>query len=811
MQPTTTKKLLSFSIFFLLFTVRSISQQSPVDALSKYYNSYPEEKIYLWFNKTAFVAGETIWFKGYVFSGYDVSYISSSLFVELYDAQKKLIGTKLLPIISGVSEGSIDTDNKLNEGVYFIRAYTTWMLNFNDHFQYIKQLLIYNPASTKKLTVDNGAWKAAAIPEGGSLINGIETKVAVRRYSTAALNTKWSGYLYEESNPQLKIKEFHALDENVGVFSFTPVAGKKYYVNVKDNLENEKTCPLPLVKNSGVSLSVEIAGDSITYRLNFKDIPDNGNGYQVIAEIQHQPIHHALLKRTAAELTMSIPVKDLNNGILHLTVFDPALQVAAERLVFLNQSKLEYDSSVIAQQTISFQPRAQNKLLLEVDSVNWISYSIAVEDATSSLPQQQENILSALWLSSDLINPIQNAAAYFDRPGKIKSDALDALLISEKWMRFNWNDIINNKYPSMRHLPLRYLSYTGKVTKGNKLKPKEEVNLILFFPDSSTQFLHGVTDSAGNIAMDNVLFNNEAKIFYQLNTKKYSAKLIDINFERNNQFIPYQLPLPETPFKLEAITGIDKRPAWVQRANHTISMEKAIEEKYKTLLEVVVLSRMKTATEKLNEQLSSGLFNSNNEIIFDFVNDQQNAIGYYNILQWLQGRVAGLTINFEDGQYVPYIRGSAATLYLDEMRTDPSLISSVNVSDIAMIKIIKGPFGLMTGGAGGTIAIYTARGNMRPAQKEPSLPNNKIKGYDIVKKFFSPYYDIKSVPQPDTDTRDLLLWQTILAPTIEIDKTRVVFFNNDSSKRYKVIIQGITGTGLPVYVERLIEPDQKAF
>ena len=104
----------------------------------------------MWFNKTAYVAGETILFKGYVFSEYELSYISSSLFVELYDAQKKLIGTKLLPIISGVAEGSIDTDNKLNEGVYFIRAYTTWMLNFNNHFQFIKQQLIYNPASTKK-------------------------------------------------------------------------------------------------------------------------------------------------------------------------------------------------------------------------------------------------------------------------------------------------------------------------------------------------------------------------------------------------------------------------------------------------------------------------------------------------------------------------------------------------------------------------------------------------------------------------------------------------------------------------------------
>jgi hypothetical protein len=81
----------------------------------------------------------------------------------------------------------------------------------------------------------------------------------------------------------------------------------------------------------------------------------------------------------------------------------------------------------------------------------------------------------------------------------------------------------------------------------------------------------------------------------------------------------------------------------------------------------------------------------------------------------------------------------------------------------------------------------------------------------VAKKFFSPYYDVKSVPQPDADTRDLLLWQTILAPTLGIDRTRAIFFNNDTSTQYKVIIQGITETGLPVYVEKIIRADQKAF
>src|SRR5678815_3632618 len=98
------------------------------------------------------------------------------------------------------------------------------------------------------------------------------------------------------------------------------------------------------------------------------------------------------------------------------------------------------------------------------------------------------------------------------------------------------------------------------------------------------------------------------------------------------------------------------------------------------------------------------------------------------------------------------------------MPIDPNFVNSISVSDIAMIKVIKGPFGLLLGSGGGTIAIYTLRGNMRAAQKEPSLPNNNIRGYDTVRKFFTPDYKNKSAPQPDTDTRDQLLWQPLVIP-----------------------------------------------
>ena len=82
-----------------------------------------------------------------------------------------------------------------------------------------------------------------------------------------------------------------------------------------------------------------------------------------------------------------------------------------------------------------------------------------------------------------------------------------------------------------------------------------------------------------------------------------------------------------------------------------------------------------------------------------------------NILDWLNGRVAGLQIYISrSGIRVPVIRGSAASIFVDEMRMDPSYLNVLSVNDIAMIKVIKGPFaGAIGNGGGGTIAIYTTR------------------------------------------------------------------------------------------------------
>src|SRR5439155_15291749 len=107
-------------------------------------------------------------------------------------------------------------------------------------------------------------------------------------------------------------------------------------------------------------------------------------------------------------------------------------------------------------------------------------------------------------------------------------------------------------------------------------------------------------------------------------------------------------------------------------------------------------------------------------------------------LQWLEGKVAGLRIDYRNGAYVPLIRGTPVNIYIDEMQIEPMFVNGYSISDIAMVKVIKGffvgafgggsgsGFGLGSGGggSGGAVCIYTKKPGMRTMNAQASLNSN---------------------------------------------------------------------------------------
>jgi hypothetical protein len=117
----------------------------------------------------------------------------------------------------------------------------------------------------------------------------------------------------------------------------------------------------------------------------------------------------------------------------------------------------------------------------------------------------------------------------------------------------------------------------------------------------------------------------------------------------------------------------------------------------------------KTPEQKLNEEYCTGSFRSTDGTILDVLNNR-NASAYRNILEWLDGRVAGFSVyTTRTGSRIPLIRGQQPSVFVDEIPVHFSYLNSLPVADIAMVKVIKTPFMLGSSGGSGAIAVYTLR------------------------------------------------------------------------------------------------------
>ncbi len=116
---------------------------------------------------------------------------------------------------------------------------------------------------------------------------------------------------------------------------------------------------------------------------------------------------------------------------------------------------------------------------------------------------------------------------------------------------------------------------------------------------------------------------------------------------------------------------------------------------------------------ELDEKYASGLFRGSNAY-FLVPMDDPAASASFNVFQYLQGRVPGLIISGPAMVRQPFVisyRMGRPALFLDEMRVDASLLSSVNMNDVALIKVFRPPFTGSFGGGSGAIAVYTKEGD----------------------------------------------------------------------------------------------------
>ncbi len=813
------RKHLLFLILILFALNPALAQNKVELALQKMDDQYPQEKIYLRFTKENFVAGEQVWLKALVFEKNTPSVISTSLHLVLYNESKQQVSKRFIPLYNGEGQTNIQLPDSLPEGIYYLRAYTEWMQNFDESFQYMRALKVYNPKSPKKLIADtNAAWTAEAYPEGGNFIEGFNTKIAVRLHSAGKLPESWSGYVIEKSKPSEQISSFQSLDPNIGFFYLIPEKNQQYELIVEDKSGRKQTIGLPQVAESGIYMQVNNGKTFIHYSIRNKNRTEPVKSCIIIGTINNTIVYKANAKIDESGIAATIPTQQAETGVLQLTLFDSSFHILAKRLCFINNSKASNLPFPLSLGSFNKSPRSQVEMNMNADTTI-DHYNILVLDGNSADDTGDEDLYSNLWLSSEFpAGSIQRPASYFRKGAN--ASALDALLISEKWLRFDWDKILNDQFPEIKFKPQTYISWRGTALANNQPAANIELNLIFKFSDSSYSFQQIQTDANGNFDLTQMEFEDKVMVYYKDNNKNSNKKNLTLKFESLNPETPYLSALPSHGYKLVPRIANEVAEPSVERALQARDNFRATEAKIQNLDPILVKGRKKTPTEILNEQLSTPMYRRNNEIVFDLVNDNKSAVNYQNILQYLSGRVAGMVVRRVGGDWIAYLRGAQANIFVNETVMDIGVVSTIPVSDIAMVKVTRGVFTGTSGGdlqsidvgntgagGGGAILIYLHKGNTRPpvAGSLTGMNYSLITGFDKSAEFPNPDYNDPTQKPDKKDTRDVLYWNPYWYSS-ESQAEPIKFFNNDEAKSFRVILIGFPRTGgVPVLYSEILQ------
>ena len=216
------------------------------------------------------------------------------------------------------------------------------------------------------------------------------------------------------------------------------------------------------------------------------------------------------------------------------------------------------------------------------------------------------------------------------------------------------------------------------------------------------------------------VFEDEATLFLKQNLKNNDDLNIRIVSLLDSTFVPIATSVKEI-----SIGTIKDTVAGRKQLTYT-EIDSAIASQEKMLEAVMVTAKKLTKAEKFNEKYTSTLFKTMDEKVIDLLDDP-TAQASLNILNYLQGRIAGLQIrNPGYGDATATWRNGPVIFYIDEMRVDIQTAVMVPVSDIAIVKAFPPPFFGNTLGEGGAIAIYTKRGEYFENGNRRSF---RIKGY----------------------------------------------------------------------------------
>ena len=532
-------------------------------------NNFPREKAYLHFDNTSYYVGDTIWFKAYVTLAEQQTFsqISRPLYVELVDQTGHIADKQIIKLTQGEGNGQFILPPSMLSGYYEVRAYTRWMLAFNEPQYFSRTFPIYQLTNSDKLERSITTYELSSsmenrpseteeklnvrfFPEGGQLVEGVTSQVAFKAESKNEGNIELSGTIYTKEGAE--ITSFETLHDGMGRFEYTPSAqpaiakvdfqGKKYEFTLPQALPNGYV--LSTVSNAG-ALLVRVFCNAATPQ----------DTLAVFISHQGRPYVHQLIScRSDAPQEFILPTRKLPAGVLQVSLINRAGNTLCERFVFANpRAPLQISTKKLKE---VYAPYAPIRCELQIKNAKGEpvsgELSVSIRDGVrSDYLEYDNNIFTDLLLTSDLKGYIHQPGYYFASPSPRKQTELDVLLMVHGWRKYDMSQAISTAPFTPLQLPETQLALNGQV-KSTILKNKLKDIALSVIVKKDDQFITGgtVTDENGRFSIPVEDFEGTTEAVIQTRKvgkerNKDASILIDRNFSPAPRAYGYKELHPE--------------------------------------------------------------------------------------------------------------------------------------------------------------------------------------------------------------------------------------------------------------------------
>ena len=729
-------------------------------------STYQSEKIFVHSDKDSYVAGDTIWLKAYVFeaTSHLLSQKSQVVYLLLQNKLNKIIKEAKVVVQNGHANSQFVLPRNLVAGQYDLTAYTNLMRNYSEKAFYTKNIKIFNtlPAPAGLLSAKNQTKPEVVFyPEGGQLVDGISSKVAIKFNNFPILPKTFEGKI-EDSTGKL-VTTFYPDLQKIGTFILKPASGMKYFAvfTLAGKIYKEM---LPAAQTIGYVLATDNVVFSDGVLINVFTNSNEPARFNIVARQRGEVILKLPFETTSSNFKFVLK-NDLvpNAGVVEIAVEDLEGKAVCKRLVyFLTNAKnslsvKNYKPNLLPKGKVNF-----DLLVLDDNQkpIPNLDLSISIVDVTppAVFSPKVEIMQNSLVFDADFESEIQKLDSLFEFQPTVSKFYLDNLMMTQDWKK---------EAKSSIYIAENNLLMKASVSQGQVLKRNEKLKLY-FWDKIGMKYQETVTDSSGYF---------EIRDHWTDTVKVLAANEI-------GEFLELKFDEMYSP-KIETVVAKPVVP--VKPLTPLIAANKPVAQKPNTALPVKSMA--------LKEVVITGQKNK------DFKNDFRRRA--YN---WEPDFATSISVDSSSGistlvdlieKKIPELSGKLMNknenwVMLDGTRVPLEFLNLIKPSDIVWLDFIQKKEKTTKLGqeSGSIVNLLTSKGK----DLFSVYKNNKFQtfmGYTYARNIYTPKY-IKAVAKPDR--RKTLYWNPLQKTDI-YGKTSISFYNSDLSKKYLITVYGTDGKG----------------